>query len=85
MKHHSEGATALLGMPGLVVGAEREMDGEIWLHVEPPPCAGCSRVKPGRSAKVGGGLSPRSHGGHCPVWAQRLWRCPEMRTWSGAL
>ncbi len=35
MKHRSEGATAtLLGMPGFVVGAQLEVDGEIWLQVE---------------------------------------------------
>lgn len=45
MFHHSEGATALLGMPGFVVGAQLEVDGEVWLFVETTAdvvgCAGC--------------------------------------------
>ncbi len=32
--HRSEGATALLGMEGFVVGAQMETDGELWLMVE---------------------------------------------------
>ena len=30
----SEGATALLGMDGFVVGAQVDVDGELWLMVE---------------------------------------------------
>jgi hypothetical protein len=36
VKHRSEGATALLGMPGFVVWAQMEVDGELWLHVGVP-------------------------------------------------
>jgi hypothetical protein len=32
--HRSEGASALLGMDGFVVGAQLEVDGEVWLSVE---------------------------------------------------
>ena len=32
--HRSEGATALLGMDEFVVGAQAEVDGEVWLAVE---------------------------------------------------
>src|SRR5215211_6887952 len=43
--HRSHGATALLGMPGFVVGAQLEVDGEWWLHVETDVdvvgCAAC--------------------------------------------
>jgi hypothetical protein len=34
VKHASDGATALLGMPWFVAGAQLELDGEIWLLVE---------------------------------------------------
>lgn len=33
MMHRSNGATALLGMPGFVVGAQLEVDDEVWLSV----------------------------------------------------
>ena len=43
MMHRSQGATALLGMPGFVVGAQLEADGEWWLHVETTAeVAGCA-------------------------------------------
>ena len=32
--HGSQGATALVGMPGFVVGAHELIDGEWWLYVE---------------------------------------------------
>lgn len=32
--HGSQGATALVGMPGFVVGAHEVIDGEWWLYVE---------------------------------------------------
>ena len=34
MVHGSQGATALVGMPGFVVGAHGLIDGEWWLYVE---------------------------------------------------
>lgn len=43
--HRSEGATALLGMEEFVVGAQVEVDGEVWLAVETTSdtaaCEGC--------------------------------------------
>lgn len=32
--HSSQGATALLAMDGFVVGAQADVDGELWLNVE---------------------------------------------------
>ena len=91
MKHRSEGATALLGMPGFVVGAQLEVDGEIWLHVETTAevvgCSSCGtraighgrrRIKVRDLAIAGRDV--------VLVWAKRLWRCPdadcEVDTWS---
>lgn len=43
MMHRSEGATTLVGMPGFVVGAQLEVDGEVCLHVETTlDVVGCS-------------------------------------------
>ena len=40
--HRSQGATALLGLDGFVVGAQLEVDGEVWLSVETDAdVAGC--------------------------------------------
>ena len=39
--HRSEGATALLGMEEFVVGAQLEVDGEVWLMVETTAGVGC--------------------------------------------
>ena len=36
--HRSQGATALLGLDGFVVGAQLEVDGEVWLSVETDCC-----------------------------------------------
>lgn len=51
----SRGATVLVGMPGLVVGAQRVVDGELWLYVETDAdvmgCSGC-------------GTRARGHGRH---------------------
>jgi len=45
--HRSEGATALLGMDGFVVGAQLEVDGELWLMVETTTdVVGCGRNAP---------------------------------------
>ncbi|MBW3546812.1 MAG: transposase family protein [Actinobacteria bacterium] len=81
MKHRSEGANALLGMPGFVVGAQLEVDGEIWLHVETTAeVVGCSSC---RTRAVGHGRRPVkvrdlaiSGRDVVLVWAKRLWRCP---------
>ncbi len=45
MINRSEGATALVAMPGFVVGTQVEVDGEWWLYVETSAdfagCASC--------------------------------------------
>ena len=45
MHHGSEDATALVGLDGFVVGAQENIDGELWLHVETAAssaaCRGC--------------------------------------------
>lgn len=91
MKHRSEGATALLGMPGFVVGAQLEVDGEIWLHVETTAevvgCSSCGTRAVGhgrRRVKVRDlAIAGRDV---VLVWAKRLWRCAdpdcEVGTWS---
>ena len=90
----SRGATALVGMPGLVVGAQRVVDGELWLFAETDAdvmvCSGC-------------GTRATGHGRHrtlvrdLPVSgrptvlcvAKRRWRCPdpdcEVNTWTEQL
>lgn len=91
MIHRSEGATALLGMPGFVVGAQTEVDGELWLHVETTQdrawCPGCAVRAVGHGRRR---VSVRDLpvGGRpvVLVWAKRLWRCAEpaceVATWS---
>lgn len=91
MRHRSDGATALLGMPGFVVGAQLEVDGEWWLHVETAAetagCAGCGTRAVGhgrRRVKVRD--LPMAGRPVVLVWAKRLWRCPDpdcpAGTWS---
>ena len=90
-KYRSDDATALVGMPELVVGAQLLRDGEWWLHVETPAtigwCHGCG------SRAVGHGRT-RTQVRDLPiagtptvlVFARRRWRCPEAlcaaTTWS---
>ncbi|MDQ3146577.1 MAG: ISL3 family transposase [Actinomycetota bacterium] len=82
MKHRSEGATALLGMPGFVVGAQMEIDGERWLHVETTAdvvgCSACGTraVGHGRRRVVVRDL-PMAGRPVVAVWAKRILRCPE--------
>ncbi len=91
MKHRSEGATALLGIPGFEVGAQTEVDGELWLHVQTTAtavvCAACGTRAVGhgrRRVKV----RDLPAGGRpvVLVWAKRIWRCPDpdcdVSTWS---
>jgi len=89
--HRSEGATALLGMPGFVVGARIEADGELWLHVETTAevvgCSGCGTRAVGhgrRRVKVRD--LPMAGRPVVLVWTKRLWRCPdpdcEVTTWT---
>ena len=89
--YRSDDATALVGMPELVVGVQLFRDGEWWLHVETPAavvwCAGCG------SRAVGHGRTrtqvrdlPISGVPTVMVFSRRRWRCPEalcsVRTWS---
>ncbi len=80
--HRSQGATALLGMEEFVVGAQVEVDGEVWLLVETTTdvvgCDGC-----GTKAVGHGKLVVRVRdlpAGDRPVvlvWWKRIWRCPD--------
>lgn len=89
--HGSQGATALVGMPGFVVGAHELIDGEWWLYVETTADAvGCDRcgtraVGHGRARTAVRDL-PISGRPMVLVWAKRRWRCPdvdcEVTTWS---
>lgn len=91
VKHRSEGATTLLGMPGFVVGAQLETDGEMWLYVETTAdavgCTACGTRAVGhgrRRAKVRD--LPIAGRPVVLVWAKRKWRCPDpdcaTRTWT---
>jgi transposase len=91
VKHRSDGATALLGMPGFVVGAQLEVDGELWLYAETtaelvgcPEC-GTRAVGHGRRPVKVRDL-PMAGRPVVLVWAKRLWRCPdpdcEVGTWT---
>lgn len=91
MMHRSEGATALLGMPGFVVGAQLEVDGEWWLYVETTaelvgcPSCGTRAVGHGRRRTKVRDL-PIAGRPVVLVWAKRIWRCAdpdcEVATWS---
>jgi transposase len=89
--HRSEGATALLGMPELVVGAQVDVGGEWWLLVETTAevvgCEVCGTRAVGhgrRQVKVRD--LPMADRPVVLVWRKRLWRCPDadcpMQTWS---
>jgi transposase len=89
--HRSEGATALLGMDGFVVGAQADVDDELWLMVETTAdvvgCDGCGTRAVGhgrRGVKVRD--LPIGDRRVVLVWHKRLWRCPDphcaVKTWS---
>jgi len=89
--HRSEGATALLGMDGFVVGAQAECDGELWLMVETTAdvvgCETCCTRAVGhgrREVKVRD--LPIGDRRVVLVWHKRLWRCADadcdVKTWS---
>ncbi len=89
--HRSEGATALLGMDGFVVGAQVEADGELWLMVETTAevvgCEGCGTRAVGHGRReVRVRDLPIADRRVVLVWRKRLWRCPErdcsVKTWS---
>lgn len=89
--HRSEGATALLGMEEFVVGAQADVDGEVWLMVETAAslvgCDGCGTKAVGHGRRV---VKVRDLPvGDRPVvlvWRKRIWRCPDpdcvVRTWT---
>ena len=89
--HRSQGATALLGMEEFVVGAQAEVDGEVWLVVETTAgvvgCNACGSRAVGHGRRA---LRVRDlPAGDRPVvlvWRKRIWRCPEadcdVGTWT---
>lgn len=89
--HGSQGATALVGMPGFVVGAHELIDGEWWLYVETTAdvvgCAECGTraIGHGRSRTAVRDLAISGRP-TVLVWAKRRWRCPDgdcaVTTWS---
>ncbi len=78
----SQGATALVGMAGFVVGVQERVDGEWWLYVETrADLVGCSTcgvraVGHGRRLTTVRDL-PIAGVPTVLVWAKRRWRCPE--------
>jgi len=89
--HRSEGATALFGMDGFVVGAQVDVDGELWLMVETTAvdmgCDACGTRAVGhgrRTVRVRD--LPVGDRRVVLVWRKRLWRCPDrdcpVKTWS---
>lgn len=89
--HGSQGATALVGMSGFVVGAQELIDGEWWLYVESTAdvagCSGCGTraIGHGRARSAVRDL-PIAGRPTVLVFARRRWRCPEpaceINTWS---
>ena len=89
--HRSEGASALLGMDEFVVGAQHEVDGEVWLAVETTAdvvgCDACGTRAVGHGRRVVRVRDlPMGDRRVVLVWRKRLWRCPEpectVKTWS---
>jgi transposase len=89
--HRSEGATALLGMPGFVVAAQLEVDGELWLSVQTTADvvggSGCGTRAMGHGRRrVGVRDLPMAGRPVVLVWAKRIWRCAEpdceLNTWT---
>ena len=87
----NRGATALVGMPGFVVGAQQLVDGELWLLVETTAdfvgCRGCGTGAwgHGRSRTLVRDL-PVAGRPTVLAWWKRRWRCDEsnceVETWS---
>ncbi len=93
LRHRGCRATALLGMGGFVVGAQTEVEGELWLAVETTAvvvgCGGCGTRAVGhgrRQVKVRD--LPMAGRPVVLVWSRRLWRCPDQacstHTWTEA-
>jgi transposase len=89
--HRSQGATALLGMDGFVVGAQVEDGDELLLVVETTAdvvgCDSCGTRAVGhgrRTVRVRD--LPIGDRRVVLVWHKRLWRCPDpdcaLKTWS---
>lgn len=83
MKHRSELATLLFGMPGFVAGATEVIDGDLWMYVEtvdpgPVGCPSCGTwaVGNGRSTVKVRDL-PALGRPVVVVWAKRRWHCPD--------
>ncbi len=89
--YRSDDATALVGMPELVVGAQLFRDGEWWLNVETPSAVvwchgcGCRAIGHGRNHTQVRDL-PIAGTPTVLVFARRRWRCDEalcaVSTWS---
>lgn len=92
--HSSDDATALVGLPELVVGVQRLVDGEWWLYVETPndrawcPECGARAVGHGRIRRLVRDL-PISGVPTVLVFACRRFKCGQdecpIRTWSEQL
>ena len=90
----SRGATVLVGLPGLVVGAQQVIDGELWLFAESDAefmgCSGCGTraVGHGRARAL---VRDLAVSGRPTVLCirKRRWRCPEpnceVNTWTERL
>jgi hypothetical protein len=87
--YHREGATALVGLPGFVVGVQVDVGGEWWRHVETTSalvgCSSCGTraVAHGRRRVKGRDLAIAGRP-VVSVRSKRIWRCPDCdtRTWT---
>lgn len=80
--HRSQGATALLGLDGFVVGAQLEVDGEVWLSVETDAevmgCEVCGVRAVGHGRRVVRVRDlPVGDRPTVLVWRKRIWRCAD--------
>lgn len=91
MVHRSDDATALLGMPGFVVGVQELIDGEWWLYVETaaeragcPACGSWATAHDRRRVAVRD--LPIAGRPVVLCWNKRIWRCDdpdcEKKTWT---
>lgn len=91
MMHGNDGASALLDLDGLRVGAHELIDGEWWLHVESTVdatgCSGCGTRAVGHGRRrVQVRDVPIAGRPVRLVWSKRVWRCRDadcaVDTWS---
>lgn len=89
--HGSHGATALVGITGLVVGVQELVDDEWWLYCESTAdlvgCPGCGTRAVGHGRTRSAVRDLPIAGRPCVlVIAKRRWRCPDrdcdMGTWT---